>query len=63
MSVEDLKKYRRGLVMLSESHVEAKFRQMLADCLSRPGLPEPYKMQQMLTTWKVLWTWQQRSPR
>jgi hypothetical protein len=58
MSADELEKYKRGLQLISESHVEDRFRQMLADLLRAPTLPPPYKMQQMLTTWKVLWTWQ-----
>ena len=53
---EQLKQLERNLSLLSPSIVKEKYRQA-ADRCRFLDLPTPRVMQELVTTWKVLWRW------
>ncbi len=51
---------QRQLSLLSESAVRDAYVQAHARCcLGRGELPSPAQVQRFLSTWKVLWKWEQ----
>lgn len=53
---EQLKQLERNLSLLSPHIVKEKYRQA-ADRCRFLDLPTPRVMQELVTTWKVLWRW------
>jgi hypothetical protein len=53
---EQLKQLERNLSLLSPSIVKEKYRQA-ADRCRFLDLPTPRVIQELVTTWKVLWRW------
>ncbi len=56
LSRELLKQLERNLSLLSPSIVKDKYRQA-ADRCRFLDLPTPRVIQELVTTWKVLWRW------
>jgi hypothetical protein len=58
MTAEELKQLKRSLSMLSPYMVRDNYQNLLEKCRLREGaLPTPRMMQELVTLWKVLWTW------
>ena len=58
MTAEELKQLKRSLSMLSPYTVRDDYQKLLEKCRLREGaLPTPRMMQELVTLWKVLWTW------
>ena len=58
MTAEELKELKRSLSMLSPYMVRDNYQKLLENCRLREGaLPTPRMMQELVTLWKVLWTW------
>jgi hypothetical protein len=58
MTREELKQLKRSLSMLSPYTVRDNYQKMLERCqLREEALPTPRMMQELVTLWKVLWTW------
>jgi len=56
MTRQQLKELERSLSLLSAHIVKEKYRQV-ADRCRFLDLPTPRVMQELVTTWKVLWRW------
>ena len=56
MTRQQLKELERSLSLLSPHIVKEKYRQV-ADRCRFLDLPTPRVMQELVTTWKVLWRW------
>lgn len=56
MTRQQLKELERSLSLLSPHIVKEKYRQA-ADRCRFLDLPTPRVMQELVTTWKVLWRW------
>jgi hypothetical protein len=56
MTRQQLLQFERNLSLLSPHTVQEKYRQ-LADRCRLLDLPTPRVMQELVTTWKVLWRW------
>jgi hypothetical protein len=56
MTREQLKQLERSLALLSPYSVREKYRQIVDRCRFT-DLPTPRVMQELVTTWKVLWRW------
>ena len=56
LSREQLKQLERNLSLLSPSIVKDKYRQA-ADRCRFLDLPTPRVMQELVSTWRVLWRW------
>lgn len=56
MTRKQLQQLERSLSLLSPHSVKEKYRQ-LADRCRFLDLPTPRIMQELVTTWKVLWRW------
>ena len=56
MTRQQLKQLQRSLSLLSPHIVKEKYRQ-LADRCRFLDLPTPRVIQELVTTWKVLWRW------
>jgi hypothetical protein len=56
MTREQLKELERNLNLLSPQIVKAKYRQ-IADRVRFLDLPTPRVIQELVTTWRVLWRW------
>ncbi len=56
LSREQLKQLERNLSLLSPSIVKEKYRQA-ADRCRFLDLPTPRVMQELVSTWRVLWRW------
>jgi hypothetical protein len=60
-ALEDLAKRRRDLSMLSEHHVRDAYREAYERCrMDGDGLPRASAIQELVTTWKLLWSWRRR---
>jgi hypothetical protein len=58
MTIEQLKQLKRSLSILSPFMVRDNYQKLLGRCRLREGtLPTPRMMQELVTLWKVLWTW------
>lgn len=58
MTREQLKQFRRTLSMLSPHMVRGNYEETLQKCrLKGEMLPSPRVMQELVTLWKVLWSW------
>jgi hypothetical protein len=58
MTAEELKQLKRSLAMLSPYMVRDNYQKLLEKCRLREGaLPTPRMMQELVTLWKVLWSW------
>jgi hypothetical protein len=63
LSKDDLAKRRRDLSMLSEHHVRDAYRDAYERCrMDRDGLPRASAIQELVTAWKLLWSWRRRRP-
>jgi hypothetical protein len=56
MTRAQLKQFERSLSLLSPHMVKEKYKQ-IADRVRFLDLPTPRIMQELVTTWKVLWRW------
>lgn len=56
MTREELRQFERNLSLLSPHAVKEKYKQ-IADRVRFLDLPTPRVMQELVTTWKVLWRW------
>jgi hypothetical protein len=56
MTRQQLKELERSLSLLSPHIVKEKYRQV-ADRCRFLDLPTPRVMQELVTTWRVLWRW------
>ena len=56
MTRQQLQEFERSLSLLSPSIVKEKYRQA-ADRCRFLDLPTPRVVQELVTTWKVLWRW------
>jgi len=56
MSREQLKQLQRNLSLLSPYAVKEKYRALVDRCRFL-DLPTPCIVQELVTTWKVLWRW------
>ena len=56
MSREELKSLERNLSLLSPAIVKERYKQ-LADRCRFLELPTPRVIQELVTTWRVLWRW------
>jgi hypothetical protein len=56
MTRQQLKELERSLSLLSPYTVKDKYKQ-LADRIRFLDLPTPRVIQELVTTWKVLWRW------
>ena len=64
LSRSDVEAFQRELSLLSEPHVRDAYVQAHARCcLGRGELPSPADVQRFLSTWKVLWRWEQNEKR
>jgi hypothetical protein len=58
MTTEELKQLKRSLSMLSPYSVRDNYQKLLDKCRLREGAPPtPRMMQELVTLWRVLWTW------
>jgi hypothetical protein len=58
---EDLAKRRRDLAMLSEHHVRDAYREAYDRCrMQGEALPRASAIQELVTVWKLLWSWRRR---
>jgi hypothetical protein len=58
MTREELKQVKGSLSMLSPYTVRDNYRKMPERCRLREGAPPPPRMmQELVTLWKLLWTW------
>jgi len=57
MSRDQLKNLERNLSLLSPAIVKERYQQ-LADRCRFLDLPSPRVIQELVTTWRVLWRWQ-----
>jgi len=58
MTAEELKQLKRSLSMLSPHTVQDNYQKLLEKCrLREEALPTPRMMQELVTLWRVLWTW------
>ena len=61
MTEQELKAYRQLLAMLAPQHVQQQFREAYERCLMVDDrLPRARAIQELVTTWKVLWGWRRR---
>jgi hypothetical protein len=56
MTAEELQQLRRNLLLLSPYLVQEKYKTLVDRCRFLE-LPTPRIMQELVTTWKVLWRW------
>lgn len=56
MTRDQLKELQRNLSLLSPYAVKEKYRQLVDRCRFLE-LPTPRIIQELVTTWKVLWRW------
>jgi hypothetical protein len=63
LTKEDLAKRRRDLSMLSEHSVRDAYRLAWERCkMQADGLPRASAVQELVTVWKLLWSWRRRRP-
>jgi hypothetical protein len=63
LTKEDLAKRRRALSMLSEHSVRDAYRLAWEQCkMHGDGLPDASAIQELVTAWKLLWSWRRRKP-
>lgn len=61
LSQEELERYRRGLSMLHESHVQKEYRELWKQVkMENDELPSVQRFQQFVSAFKQLWKWQRR---
>ena len=56
MTEEELRQLHRNLLLLSPNLVQQKYKTLVDRCRFLE-LPTPRIMQELVTTWKVLWRW------
>jgi hypothetical protein len=61
LTKEEVDKRRRDLSMLSEHHVRDAYREAYERCrMEGDAVPRARAVQELVTVWKLLWSWRRR---